>query len=145
MYVYLVEIGLSVNSLHSGIGSCESLSIESIVVYERAYRILIENLNRLKTEHGHRNLYKFEGHCYDGNLLRNYRERSSFLGKCRNYFVEFLDLRSMIFAKLKVFVSVAYCIFIYIFCNMILNSISSSLRFFLTSILLLVNTYLLLM
>ena len=121
MYVYLIGIGLSVNSLHSGIGSCESLSIESIVVYERAYRILIENLNRLKTEHGHRNLYKFEGHCYDGNLLRNYRERSSFLGKCRNRFVEFLDLKSrpffhdMIFEKLKVFVSVAYCIFIYIF------------------------------
>ena len=104
MYVYLVVIGLSVNSLHSGIGgSCESLSIESIVVYERAYRILIENLNRLKTEHGHRNLYKFEGHCYDGNLLRNYRERSSFLGKCRNRFVEFLDLKSRPFFHVMIF------------------------------------------
>ena len=110
MYVYLVVIGLSVNSLHSGIGSCESLSIESIVVYERAYRILIENLNRLKTEHGHRNLYKYEGHCYDGNLLRDYRERSSFLGKRRNCFVEFLISKvglfsDMIFEKLKVFAS----------------------------------------
>ena len=110
MYVYLIGIGLSVNSLHSGIGSCESLSIESIVVYERAYRILIENLNRLKTEHGHRNLYKYEGHCYDGNLLRDYRERSSFLGKCRNCFVEFLIYKvgfflDMIFEKLKVFAS----------------------------------------
>ena len=101
MYVYLVVIGLSVNSLHSGIGgSCESLSIESIVVYERAYRILIENLNRLKTEHGDRNLYKYEGHCYDGNLLRDYRESSSFLGKCRNCFVLVVfDLQSRLFPR----------------------------------------------
>ena len=32
------------------------LSIESIMVYERAYPILMENLNRLKIEHGHRSM-----------------------------------------------------------------------------------------
>ena len=32
------------------------LSIESIKVYEKAYPILMENLNRLQIEHGHRSM-----------------------------------------------------------------------------------------